>query len=49
MIKRKKNDFDESYSSNLVILREHHFQRDSVEKMNMNFENALFLSTHLKI
>ena len=25
-----KNDLNESYSSNLVFLRENHFQRDSV-------------------
>ena len=53
MIKIKKNDPSESCSSNLVFLRENHFQRDSVtispQKLTLNFENALFLSTHFKI
>ena len=48
-----KNDINESCSSNLVFLRENHFQRDSVavspQKLTLNFENALFLSTHFKI
>ena len=48
-----KNDPKESCSSNLVFLRENHFQRDSVaispQKLTLNFENALFLSTHFKI
>ena len=48
-----KNDPNESCSSNLVFLRESHFQRDSVaispQKLTLNFENALFLSAHLKI
>ena len=48
-----KNDFNEIFSSNLVFLRENHFQRDSVpispQKLTLNFENALFLSTHFKI
>ena len=48
-----KNDLNESCSSNLVFLRENHFQRDSVtispQKLTLNFENALFLSTHFKI
>ena len=48
-----KNDINESCSSNLVYLRENHFQRDSVaissQKLTLNFENAPFLSTHFKI
>ena len=48
-----KNDPNESCSSNLVFLRENQFQRDSVanspQKLTLNFENALILSTHLKI
>ena len=48
-----KNDINESCSSNLVFLRENHFQRDSVavspQKLTLNFENALFLLTHFKI
>ena len=48
-----KNALYESCSSNLVFLRENHFQRDSVatspHKLTLNFENALFLSTHFKI
>ena len=48
-----KNDLNETCSSNLVFLRENHFQRDSVtissQKLTLNFENALFLSAHLKI
>ena len=48
-----KNDVIESCSSNLVLLRENHFQRDSVaispQKLTLNFENALFLLTHFKI
>ena len=48
-----KNDINESCSSNLVFLRENHFQRDSVsvspQKLTLKFENALFLSTHFKI
>ena len=48
-----KNDLNESCSSNLVFLRENHFQRDSVtispQKLTLIFENALFLWTHFKI
>ena len=48
-----KNDLNEGCLSNLVFLRENHFQRDSVaispQKLTLNFENALFLSTHFKI
>ena len=48
-----KNDLIESCPSNLVFLRENHFQRDSVaissQKLTLNFENALFLLTHFKI
>ena len=48
-----KNDHNESCSSNLVFLRENHFQRGSAaispQKLTLNFENALFLSTHFKI
>ena len=48
-----KNYLNESCSSNLVFLRENHFQRDSVaispQKLTLNFENALFLLTHFKI
>ena len=48
-----KNGLNESCSSNLIILRENHFQRDSVtispQKLTLNFENALFLLAHLKI
>ena len=47
-----ENDLNESCSSNLVFLRENHFQRDSVtispQKLTLNFENALFLSTNFK-
>ena len=50
---KSRSDFNESCSSNLVFLRENHFQRDSVaispQKLTLNFENALFLSTHFKI
>ena len=42
-----KNDPNESYSSNLLFLRENHFQEDSVniwpQKLTLNLENALFL------
>ena len=48
-----KNDFNESCSSNLVFLRENHFQKDYVaispQKLTLNLENALFLLAHLKI
>ena len=48
-----KNDPNESCSYNLVFLRENHFQRDLVaispQKLTLNSENALFLSTHFKI
>ena len=48
-----ENDINESCSSNLVFLRENHFQRDPVpnspQKLTLNFENALFLSTYFKI
>ena len=48
-----KNDHNKSCSSNIVFLRENHFQRDSVaispEKLTLNFDNSLFLSTHFKI
>ena len=48
-----ENIVNESCSSNLVFLRENHFQRDSVaispQKLTFNFENALFLLTHFKI
>ena len=48
-----KNDLNESCSSNLVFLRENHFQRYLVaispKKLTLNFENALILSTHFKI
>ena len=39
-----KNEFNESFSSNLVFLRENRFLEDW-----LNFENALFLSAHFKI
>ena len=48
-----ENYHNESCSSNLVFLRENHFQWDSVaispQKLTLNFENALFLSAHSKI
>ena len=48
-----KNDLNESCSSNLVFLRENHFQKDQVaispQKLTLNFENALFLLAHFKI
>ena len=48
-----KDNLNESCSSNLVFLRKNHFQKDSVaispQKLTLNFENALFLSTHFKI
>ena len=37
-----KNDPNESYSSNLLFLREN-------QKLALNLENALFLSAHCKI
>ena len=44
---KSRSDFNESCSSNLVFLRENHFQRDSVtislQKLTLKFENALFL------
>ena len=50
---KMKNDLNESCSFDLVFLKENHFQRDSVatspKKLTLNFENALFLSTHFKI
>ena len=50
---RIENGLNKSCSSNLVFLRENHLQKDQVaispQKMNLNFENALFLSPHLKI
>jgi len=49
---KTKNDLNESCSSNLVFLRENHFQRETVtispKKLTLNFENSLFLSTHSK-
>ena len=48
-----KNDFNESFSSDLVFLRENHFWENwgdiSPWDMTLNFENALFLSAHFKI
>ena len=48
-----KNDFSESYSSNLVFLREKKFRMIKVDIwpqiLNLKFENTLFLSAHLKI
>ena len=48
-----ENIVSESCSSNLVFLRKNHLQKDQVaispQKMTLNFENALFLSAHLKI
>ena len=48
-----KNDLNESYSSNLIFLRENHFQKDQVaispQKLTLNFKNTLFLSALLKI
>ena len=48
-----ENGLNKSCSSNLVFLRENHLQKDQVaispQKMTLNFENALFLSSHLKI
>ena len=48
-----ENGLNKSCSSNLVMLRENHFQRDQVAispfKLTLNFENSLFLSAHLKI
>ena len=45
-----KKDFTESCSSNLIILRENHFQKDWVgfwpSKLTLNFKNALFLSVY---
>ena len=52
MIERK-NDLNESCSSDLVFLRENHFQRDLVailpQKLTLNAKNALLLSTYFKI
>ena len=48
-----KNDLNESYSSNLLFLRENHDQEDWVnicpQKLTLNFENVLFLSAHCKM
>ena len=48
-----KNDVNKSSSSNLIILRENHFQRNPISfrplKLTLNFQNALFLLTHFKI
>ena len=48
-----KNDLNESCSSNLVFLRENHFQKDQVaispQKLTLNLENALFLLAHLNV
>ena len=46
-------DVNESCSSNLLFLRENHFQEDQVnirpQKLTLKFENALFLLAHCKI
>ena len=48
-----KDDVNESCSSNLLFLRENHFQKNLVNtltpKLTLNFQNALFLTAHLKI
>ena len=48
-----KNDPNESYSSNLLFLRENHVQEDWMniwpQKLTLNLENVLLLSAHCKI
>ena len=48
-----KEKLNERCSSNFVFLREDHFQKDSVaislQKLTLNFEIALILSTHFKL
>ena len=48
-----ENDVHESWSSNLIFLRENHFQRNPISfrplKLTLNFQNALFLLAHFKI
>ena len=50
---KMKNDFNKSFSSNLVFLKENHFQEYQVEispqKLTRKFENALFLSAYFQI
>ena len=47
---KMKKDFNESFSSNLVFLRENHFWEDKGDispwELTLNFENALFLLAH---
>ena len=49
----KENDLNESFSSNSVFWKGNNFQKDhatiSPKRLALNFENALFLSGHLKI
>ena len=48
-----KNDPNESYSLNLLFLRENHFPEDYVniwpKKLTLNFENTLYLWAYCKI
>ena len=48
-----KNDFNESFSFNLVFLIENHFWEDQGDispwELTLNFENAIFLLAHFKI
>ena len=48
-----KDECNKSCSSNLLFLRENNFQKDYVniwlQKLTLNFENALFLLAHCKI
>ena len=48
-----KDDCNKSCASNLLILRENHFQEYYVniwpQKLTLNFENALFLSAQWAI
>ena len=48
-----KDDINQSCSSNLLFLRENHFQEVQViigpQKLTLKFENALSLLAHCKI
>ena len=46
-----KDDVNESCSSNLLFLRENHFQRVNIwpQRLTLKFENALYFSAHCKI
>ena len=48
-----KSEVNESCSSNLIFLRENHFQKDLISfrplKLTLNFQNSLFLLAYFKI